>query len=307
MGVAEVRFRQGEYRDCVRRCGAVVEQALAFNEEKELAAAYLLLHLVHSVLGSPERLSYRGLALPIFEELGDLRGQATVLNNLGIDAYYEGDWRKALDVYRRSRDLFDRIGDVTNVAMATNNIGEILSDQGHLDDAERLFEEVRLSVDAAGHRLLSAVARLNLGRVAARAGRPDEADALLLEAMQAFADIDAASFEQEAQARRAEAALVAGDAERALALADAAEFGGESDAPAALRALLHRIRGLAQARRGHDGKALAELEASVAHAREGDAAYELALSLRAIGELAGNAEAAADAERLLADLEAVLA
>ena len=33
---------------------------------------------------------YREQALPIYEEIGDLIGQANVLNNLGVDAYFEG-------------------------------------------------------------------------------------------------------------------------------------------------------------------------------------------------------------------------
>ena len=82
-------------------------------------------------MGSPERAAFRGLALPIFEELGDLKRQATVLNNLGIEAYYDGDWANALEVYERSRALFERIGDVASVAMARNNIGEILVRPGH--------------------------------------------------------------------------------------------------------------------------------------------------------------------------------
>ena len=63
-------------------------------------------------------------------------GAGTALNNLGIDAYYEGDWEKAVDGMSGAK-LFERIGDVTNVAMSTNNIGEILSDQGRLEEAKR--------------------------------------------------------------------------------------------------------------------------------------------------------------------------
>ena len=132
-GIAAVRFRQGEFSDSHRtRCTEVVAKALAVDDQLQLATAYVLLHLVHTQLGSPERVAFRGLALPIFEDLGELKRQATALNNLGIDFYYEGEWAKALDVYERSRALFERIGDVTSVAMAMNNIGEILSDQGRI-------------------------------------------------------------------------------------------------------------------------------------------------------------------------------
>jgi cephalosporin-C deacetylase-like acetyl esterase len=68
---------------------------------KSLAGAYLMLHVVKTMLGSPDRASFSGLALPLFEELGDLSGQAGALNNLGIEAYYDGDWPKAADLYER--------------------------------------------------------------------------------------------------------------------------------------------------------------------------------------------------------------
>ena len=235
-GIAAVCFRQGEVSECIRRCTEVVAGALAVGDQMQLATAYMLLHLAHTQLGSPERVAYRGLALPIFEELGELKRQAIALNNLGIDYYYEGDWARALDCYERSRGLFERIGDVTSVAMATNNIGEILSDQGRLDEAEELFRAVRETIDPTGHRLLSMLSRLNLGRAAARAGRFAEADELLSEAAEGFREIHAASFEQEVHARIAEAAVLAGDPERALREAQLAEL-YERSRPAARRSV----------------------------------------------------------------------
>ena len=305
MGYAEARFRQGEFKDCIRRTREVVEQALSLGDEKQLAAAYLLLHLVYSVLGAPERDAYHGLALPIFEELGDLRGQATVLNNLGIEAYYAGDWDKALDVYGRSRDLFERIGDVTSVAMATNNIGEILSDQGHLAEAEQLFENVRDSVDAAGQQLLAAVARLNLGRAAARAGRFEDAERLLTDAVARFGEMHASSFAQEARARQAEAAVLAGDHERALREADVAESASATAAAPPLQALLHRVRGYAHLQARRPREAVAEFDRSLEAARSGDALYEVALSLGARARLDDRAEDAVAAQSILDSLKVV--
>jgi class 3 adenylate cyclase/tetratricopeptide (TPR) repeat protein len=287
MGYAAARFRQGEFEDCIKRCRDVVDQALAIDDQRQLGNAYLMLHLVHTQMGSPERVAFRGLALPIFEELGDLKQQATVLNNLGIEAYYEGDWAKALDVYERSRALFERVGDVTSVAMAQNNIAEILSDQGRLDEAKELFETVQRAVDPTGHRGLATMTRLNLGRVAARAGQFAEAQELLEEAAKGFREIHAASFEQETHARIAEAAVLAGDAERALRESEYAELAGESNAPPQLQAVLHRVRGYAQRRLGHADAAIAELERSIAAARASAALYELALSLRALDRLRG--------------------
>jgi tetratricopeptide (TPR) repeat protein len=302
-GIAAVCFRQGEVTECIRRCTEVVAGALAIGDQMQLATAYMLLHLAHTQLGSPERVAYRGLAFPIFEELGDLKGQAIALNNLGIDYYYEGDWARALDVYGRSRALFERIGDVTSVSMATNNIGEILSDQGKLDEAADLFREVRETIDPTGYRLLSTLSRLNLGRAAARAGRFAEADELLSEAADGFREIHAASFEQEVHARIAEAAVLAGDPERALRESQLAELTSQADQPAAFRALVHRVRGYAYCQLHRPDDAAQEFEQSIEAAREGDALYELALSLRAQERLCGATAEDGEAQRLFEELQ----
>jgi class 3 adenylate cyclase/tetratricopeptide (TPR) repeat protein len=295
---AHARYRQGNFEDCLRRCDEIIKLALESGDEERLADVYLLLHIVHTQTGSPERHGLRGLALPIYEELGNLTRQATVLNNLGIDHYYEGDWTRALDVYKRSNALFDRIGDVTSVAMTKNNIAEILADQGHLDEAHRLFEEVRETSDLAGNRLVSLQARLNLGRAAARSGRFDEADALMAEALHGFHEIHAAGLAQETHARIAEAATFAGDSERAMREADIAELVGESNPPPLLQAILHRVRGCAHLLAGRAGPAAVELDRSLEWARNVGALYEIALTLQARMLLPGHEGDSAETQEI---------
>jgi class 3 adenylate cyclase/tetratricopeptide (TPR) repeat protein len=296
---AHARYREGNFDDCLRRCNEVIELALEIGDEARLADVYLLLHIVHTQIGSPERHAFRGLALPIYEELGNLPRQATVLNNLGIDFYYEGDWKRALEAYERGKALFERIGDVTSVAMTQNNIAEILSDQGHLDEAERLFEGVRETTEQAGQRMFAFLAQLNLGRAAARRGRFEEADTLLAEALEGFQEIHAASFEQETRARIAEAAMLAGDGERALREADAAEQAGDSSPPPLLQAVLHRIRGCAHLLAGRVEEGAAELDRGLDEARGVGALYEVALILEVRMRLPGHEGDSAERQEIL--------
>jgi class 3 adenylate cyclase/tetratricopeptide (TPR) repeat protein len=290
---AQARFRQGAFRDCIRRGDQVVREALDAENVRILAWAYLLLHLAHTMLGSPDRRAFSGLALPLFEELGDLKRQAAVLGNLGIEAYYDGDWEKALDLYERSRELHERIGDMTHVILATNNIGEILSDQGHLEDAERLFNEVAASSDGIGHELMSAVARANLGRAAARDGRFDEARGLLEGALESLWEMEATSFALEAELRLVELeALRGGRPRELLAEVDSLlERTDEAAAMAPLRASIHRIRAVALAQLGEKPEAEGELGRSVEVAREAEAVHELALALHVAGLLGDDAAA----------------
>jgi class 3 adenylate cyclase/tetratricopeptide (TPR) repeat protein len=290
---AGVRFRQGEFADCIEWCNHVVEQALAADELHSLAHAYHLLHLAYTSSGDPNRVALRGLALPIYEEVGDLLGQANALNNLGIDAYYDGEWDKALDLYGRSQAARDRLGDVVGAATIANNIGEIKSDQGHYEEAEELFVDAREVCERAGSRFLAALATSNLGRLAARTGRFDEAEELLQRALAEFQDVNARSFVVETKARLAEKAVLAGSSAACLEAGDeawraAAEGGGS----AVVSAMLHRLRGYALMQtRDLDGAADALEESRKSTSLEPDVdpedgSYELALTLEATGRLA---------------------
>jgi class 3 adenylate cyclase/tetratricopeptide (TPR) repeat protein len=298
LAYAGVRLRQGLFSDCTRRCRAALEDAQDAGDLRSLAHAYYLMHLAYTELGSPEREAFRGLALPIYEELGDLLGQANVLNNLGIDAYYEGRWDEALDLYRRSREARERIGDVVGAATITNNIGEIESDQGYLEQAEAAFREAYDVCKAAGYPLICHVATSNLGRLAARAGRVDEAEAVLREALAGFEEIRAASFVLETEARLAERALYAGEHAAAFTQAtDALARTLGAEAIAHLRAQLERVRGGALLQGGDLAGARECLEESLRIAREANVEYEAALTLELLAALArreGAAEAVDD-------------
>jgi predicted ATPase/class 3 adenylate cyclase len=306
LGYAAARFRQGAMRDCAKWCEEIVRDAQAAGALEELAHAYYLLHLAYTSLGSPDRARVRDLALPTYEELGDLLGQANALNNLGIDAYYEGRWKEALAYYERSRNARERIGDVIGAATIANNIAEIYSDQGRLAEAEALLVDVRETCDLAGSRLLAAVAAANLGRAAARGGRPDEARELLAAALAAFREIGAGSFIFETHVRLAEAAAFAGDGEQALVAAAAAEELEETPTPS-VEALLFRVRAIAHALRGESAEAEIDLDRSLEIARGCDAVYEVALSLRTRARLRGDGALAREAEGLLAGLDVVAA
>jgi class 3 adenylate cyclase/tetratricopeptide (TPR) repeat protein len=303
VGYAQTLFRQGKFQECIERCQAVVEDGVPIGDAKSLAPTYLLLHIVHTFLGAPEREAYRGLSLPLYEELGDLSGQASTLNNLGIEAYYAGDWTKARDLYEQSRRLRERIGDVVSVAMTTNNIGEILSDQGELDEARTLFEEVIASSEQVGQKLLATLARSNVGYVEARAGNTDEAAALLAEAVESFTELEATSFALETRVRQAEVAALTGNAPEALQLADAVlADAGDAAEMMALQSSAHRIRAAALALGGDRDGAGSELDKSISIAREGNASLQLALALDLLGRVDDDRDAAAEAAELLAKL-----
>lgn len=282
VGFAAVRYRQGRLTSCVDLCEQVVHLAATGADRSTLAHAYFLLDAALTDLGRADSEKYRALALPIYEEIGDLVGQASVLNNLGINAYYEGRWHEALELYERSREARVRAGDVVGAATAANNIGEILSDQGRFAEAEDLFREAQRVFRSAGYPVGRALATSNLGRVAARAGRFDEASELLMDALEQFRTIRAETFVIETQARLAELLLLGDQFDQALTLAEAVRTNASSAEHTFARAVLDRIRGIAMVHVGRASDGRQALIASVQAAEEAGAEYEAAVSLACI-------------------------
>ncbi|HEY6836585.1 MAG TPA: AAA family ATPase [Gaiellaceae bacterium] len=311
LAYAGVRVRQGEFADGAEWCKRVIAEATEAVDLPALAHAYHLIHYAYISNRNPDRAAFRGLALPIYEELGDLLGQANALNNMGLDAHYEARWQESLDLYERSKALRERIGDVVGAATVTSNIGEIKSDQGYLSTAADLCAEARDVFQSSGHRLLTAVSLCNLGRVMAREGRLDDARRLLDEALAAFDEIQAASMVIEAKARLAELAVFSRNPEEALIQAEETLSAIEQTGGGSLQnALVHRVRGYALMQQGNLDAAEQALRESLDLARVADETYERALALDALARLAekrgedGEAEAK-ESKALLARLGVV--
>jgi tetratricopeptide (TPR) repeat protein len=277
---AAIRQAQGAPRASLEWCDRAIAEAELAKDRDALAHAYRILDWAWMDLGRPDRATASVQALGIYEDLGDLGGQATAANSLGAAAFYTGDWERAIDWYEKGRDLLAQTGNAVDAAFGTSNVAEILANQGHLDDAEPLFVEALRIWQAAGYRGGVGFATMHLGRIAARRGDPERARELLARARADFEAIEASTDILETEVMSAEAALLAGDPEQALdlsadALAREAAIGGSAVHGSAL----HRIRGEAQLWLGNVDTARDELELSLTAARDSGTDYEIALTL----------------------------
>ncbi len=282
---ASGHLRRGRHKTAIADAQEAIAAAEAIEHRPGLARGYFILNWAH--LGSPDAARYADLALPIFEEMGDLLGQARILNSLGATRHFEGRWDEAIALYERSRTASERAGHVVQAATVTNNIGEILSDRGIIDQAESLFREARRVWRAARYQAGVAVATSNLGRAAARAGRYEEARELLREALGEFQSMGAEAEIAETEGRLAECMMLAGEAAEALTFATIAHeravvLGGL----AVLQSMLDRIRGYAHLATGSDALAQDCFDESLRLARGAGAVYEIALTSLAWSDLA---------------------
>jgi class 3 adenylate cyclase/tetratricopeptide (TPR) repeat protein len=157
---------------------SAVELAERSGDAPALARAYHALYLAESNLGLESSASRARQAFDLYRACGDLTNQATMANNLGVDAYYENRWDDTLEWYERAAEGYREIGMMMYAALIEANIGEVLLNQGRLDEAEaplRNALRVLRSCDAEGVHF----AETHLGRLLAVRGELTEAERLL--------------------------------------------------------------------------------------------------------------------------------
>jgi class 3 adenylate cyclase/tetratricopeptide (TPR) repeat protein len=278
---AAIRNHQGRFTDGIAACQQAIEEAERSDERRALAHAYTLLDWAYVALGLPQRAVHSRLALAIWEELGDLPRQAAIYNDLGAWAYFEGNWKEALELYAKAQEIRERVGDPVYAALAAYNIAEILTDQGSLEEAEALLKGARRVWRAAGWRASVAMASRQLAKVEARRGREEQALELLDEARAAYSEIGALSDVSETDGWIAECYLLQGQGQTALDLLtpvlERAEKSGGFELP-----MLKRMRAYALLQTGSLDEARAAFQESLETARSRNMDYEIALSLEGI-------------------------
>lgn len=279
---AGVMYRQGLYRSALRTLDELLRLTAGTEHRRSNAHAHDLTHLVMTTTGDPRRAAHRTQAVAIYRELGDLRGLAKALNNLGLDALHECRWDDAVALYEQARELDEHDADDVGAAIGDSNIAEVLLDQGSWDEAHRRLVRALRTFRAEGFRLGAAEVLNHLGRLETRRGRPDEARAHLAEAHALVAAMDAESLLPDVLVREAELAVALGAHDEAERLLDAVEQAPELREELRLT-VLHQ-RALVLASRGRVQDAIVLLRRVVA-AEAGDHLFRAALSRHSLAVL----------------------
>jgi predicted ATPase/class 3 adenylate cyclase len=281
LGRAIVLYRQGRIDDSADTAGAAAEAAKALDDRESLANAYYIRAAAEGDRGGPAS-EFLGLALPIFEELGLLHRQATVLNNIAVRAFYDGEWGRAVEFYLRAEEVARRAGDVLTTGHTATNHGELLLHQGRLEEAAERLEGALRTYRAAKFPIGEALVLVYLGHLAAEQGRFADAYALLDDAVERLTALGSKSFLIEADARRAQAFVLEGRHQEAEALArDCLERMKETGEAGVRAALLERLLGVAAVQGRRRADAPPHFEESLRLGREFGAHYEVGRTLQA--------------------------
>ena len=210
LGRASVFHRTARHR----RCWAEAQQALTLAERADdrdtQAHALHLLHASGSVLGEAEAPRHGIAALESYESLGNAGGAAEMLNNLGVEAYYDARWLEAEQLYRRSLERKAASGDLVGSAVVRMNLAELRIERGVAADTDELLRDALRNFEAAGFAIGRAYVMTLMGRLAGLEGRFDEAQKQLEAGIRGFRDLGATGHAAEAELHLAEVLLGAG-------------------------------------------------------------------------------------------------
>ncbi|HLK60521.1 MAG TPA: tetratricopeptide repeat protein [Chthonomonadaceae bacterium] len=183
-GAGTLARMQGDYRSA----RSLYEEGLAIARElgDKRGLAESLLNLGNVAFNLGDYISARALyeeGLPLRRELGDKQDIASSLNNLGLVADNQGDYASARTLYEESLAIKREFGDKQGIASSLNNLGSVASTQGDFISARSLFEESLTIQQELGERSGIALSLHNLGFVAYAEGDYAPARSLYREAL----------------------------------------------------------------------------------------------------------------------------
>lgn len=157
------------------------------------------------------------------------------INNLGILAYYRGDWDEADSLYHRGLVIARRLGDLHQEAILLINCSELQIFRGQTDEAERNLQTVTQLVTEMKSKELYGHTKLNEGLLNIRKKMPNEALNAFDAALASFSGMDARNYSSMALVYRALALIVLERySEAAQPLQQAEQLAKEADSKANL-------------------------------------------------------------------------
>ena len=122
-------------------------------------------------------------ALPLRRIVGDRRGEAQTLNNIGLVYQSLGETQKALENYNEALPIRRAVGDRSGEAITLNNIGGVYQSRGEMQKALEKFNEALPILQAIGDRRREASAFNNIGTIHFSLGEMQKALEKLNEAL----------------------------------------------------------------------------------------------------------------------------
>lgn len=223
-----IRARALLRRASIRHHGGRPLEALALSREAGLlgggrdhAEALARESSVLRSLGRPEADEVGRRALRLLRRRRPAPILGDHLLDLGAHEAWSGRWNRALERYDEALQIYRRTGDMMGAALLLNNRADIVVEQGRYDEALVQLADARRIAEAGDELALVACVDASRATIAMRTGGYPEARRLLEPAQAVLRGAGVPALVLDNELRQAELSLLEGDADAALARAEA--------------------------------------------------------------------------------------
>lgn len=178
---ADSLFEAGEYEKAYQLYGQVVTAAEQEGDRSKRAYGLKGMGNIWYLFSDLEKAERSYLdALLLFKELGDIRGEVKIYNNLGNIAEEHLQYAEAGEYYRQALTILRGAGEATHEdredkATLLGNIGHLFEVQAELDSARVYYRAAIAEAQAIGFVLAEGDALHNIGNVYQRSAQYDSA------------------------------------------------------------------------------------------------------------------------------------
>lgn len=163
-------YRQGDQQRAQQTWEAALDAAQTLHLPRLEAETLLSLGDLLMYQADPQGQRYCQQALGLFQQLGDRRGEANAINNLGVAASLRNEWRNATALFEQALQIYRQLGDAMYEGRMLNNLALVHTTLGEHGAAERCLTEALRLTRATGYRSGEANVLLNLGSNQAEQG-----------------------------------------------------------------------------------------------------------------------------------------
>lgn len=159
--------KQGNYQTSQQRAEQARELAIMLNNQDELATSLFIMGINANYQGDLTRaINLFEQSLKLSQQLDDTPTIAKSLNALGILAHYHGDYTRATNFYEQSLALRQQLGDKGSIAISFHNMGYTAYAQEDYERATDFYQQSLHLCQEIGSQMTLCHNYMELGTIA---------------------------------------------------------------------------------------------------------------------------------------------
>ncbi|AKJ39643.1 tetratricopeptide repeat protein [Methanosarcina barkeri] len=174
--LATIYHRLGDLTTALKICNKIKNKYEEMGNNKGVAVILHEVGIIHQEQGNyKEAVNKYNQSLKIAEELGDKRGTAQALHQLGNVHLLQGNYGEAVKKYKQALKIFEDMEDKSEIATTLHQLGVINHQQGNYEEAVKKYNKSLKLKEELGDKRRIAITLHQLGNIYYDQGNYEEA------------------------------------------------------------------------------------------------------------------------------------